>query len=375
VDIRAQAIGLNDKLRAWRDRLIADPRFQQWSLRNPVTRAVARRRGRAMLDLCAGFVYSQTLFACVRLRLFEILKDGPLTGEELAQRLELSPDAARRLLDAAVSLGLAERRGPDRYGLGQLGAALIGNPPALALIEHQQMLYEDLADPVALLRGLQKSRLADYWPYSASDRPSALGGEAVAAYSALMAASQPMVAEEALAVFPLGRHRRLMDVGGGEGVFLAQAAARTPALELALFDLPAVAERARARLEGLGLLSRVEIFGGDFLRDPLPQGADVISLVRIVHDHDDASALALLKNIRRALPPGGTVLIIEAISGHRAVAPLDAYYGFYTLAMGRGEPRTFEEIGALLREAGFRDARLIETRMPVAASVIAATTA
>ncbi|WP_246207046.1 acetylserotonin O-methyltransferase [Methylocystis heyeri] len=375
MDMKAEAARLEDRLLAWRDRLIADPGFQQWSLRNPLTRAIARRRGRAMLDLCAGFVYSQTLFACVRLRLFEILKEGPLTGEQLAQRLDLSVAAARRLLDAASSLGLAERRGSDRYGLGQLGAALIGNPPAMALIEHQQMLYEDLADPVALLRGSRKSRLADYWPYSASDRPSALGGEAVAAYSALMAASQPMVAEEALAVYPIRRHRRLMDVGGGEGVFLAQAAARAPGLELALFDLPAVTERARAHLDGLGLLARMEIFGGDFLRDPLPPGADVISLVRIVHDHDDDSALALLGNVRRALPPGGTLLIVEAVSGQKAVEPLDAYYGFYTLAMGRGEPRTFEEISELLRAAGFSGARLIETRMPVAASVIVSTAA
>jgi demethylspheroidene O-methyltransferase len=372
MDIKTQALRLNDWLRNWRDRLIADPRFQQWSLRNPLTRAIARRRGRAMLDLCAGFVYSQVLFACVRLRLFEILKDGPLSGEDLAQRLDLPINAARRLLDAAASLGLAERRGADRYGLGQLGASLIGNAPALALIEHQPMLYEDLADPVALLRGERKARLADYWPYSAAERPSALGGEDVALYSALMAASQPMVAEEAFAAYPIHRHRRLMDVGGGEGVFLAQAAAKAPRLELVLFDLPAVAERARTRLGEAGLLPRTQIFGGDFLRDPLPQGADVVSLVRIVHDHDDESAVALLNNVRRALPAGGTLLIVEAISGQKAVEPLDAYYGFYTLAMGRGEPRTFGEINELLGAAGFCDARLIQTRMPVVANVIVA---
>ncbi len=96
--------------------------------------------------------------------------------------------------------------------------------------------------------------------------------------------------------------------------------------------------------------------------------------MRIVHDHDDASALALLPNVRRALPEGGTLLIIEAISGEKRVEPLDAYYGFYTLAMGRGEPRTFGEIAALLREAGFSQAKRLRTRLPVVASVIVATT-
>ena len=372
--VKQTRLSLPDRLRGWRDRLIADPRFQRWSLGNPLTRWIARRSSRAMLDLCAGFVYSQVLFACVQLRLFELLRDGPLTISELAAKMALPDDAARRLLDAASSLGLA-RRGEGRYGLGRLGAALLGSPEALALIEHQPMLYADLRDPVALLRGREETALARYWPYSAAERPSALSAGEVGPYSALMAASQPMVAREALAVYKIEQHRRLLDVGGGEGVFLTEAAARAPALELELFDLPAVAERARARLEAAGLARRAKIFGGDFLKDPLPQGADVISLVRIVHDHDDASALALLRNVRRALPLGGTLLIIEAISGEKGVEPLDAYYGFYTLAMGRGEPRTFEEIGALLRAAGFSRSKRLRTPLPVVASVIVATAA
>ncbi len=326
-----------------------------------------------MLDLCAGFVYSQVLFACVQLRLFDLLKDGPLTISEIAAKTALSEDAARRLLDAASSLGLARRRGDGRYGLGRLGAALLGSPEAQALIEHQPMLYADLRDPVTLLRGGEETALSRYWPYSAAERPSALSAGEVGPYSALMAASQPMVAREAFAVYPIEKHRRLLDVGGGEGVFLAEAAARAPALELELFDLPAVAERARVRLEAAGLAGRARIFGGDFLKDELPQGADVVSLVRIVHDHDDASALALLRNARRALPRGGTLLIIEAISGEKGVEPLDAYYGFYTLAMGRGEPRTFEEIDALLQAAGFSRSKRLRTRLPVVASVIVAT--
>ena len=142
-----------DRCRSYRDQLIASPRVQRWVLANPLTRPIARRRARAMLDLCAGFVYSQVLFTCVRLRLFDILFKEPLTTAALAERLSLSPEATCRLLDAAVSLGLAERRGRSLYGLGQLGAALVGNRAALSLIEHQPLLYADLQDLVALLRG------------------------------------------------------------------------------------------------------------------------------------------------------------------------------------------------------------------------------
>jgi demethylspheroidene O-methyltransferase len=361
-----------DRLRARRDRLISNPRFQRWSLANPLTRPLARRRARAALDLTAGFVYSQVLFACARLELFDALAGGPLSVPEIALRLSLPEPATRRLLDAAASLDLAERRGGGRYGLGQIGAAFHGNRAALSLVTHQPLLYADLADPVALLRGERRARLADYWPYSDLEQPKALGAEQVAPYSALMAASQPMVAQEALDAYDMRAHKRLMDVGGGEGVFLCAAAERAPDLQLTLVDLPAVAERARTRFEAAGVAARAQIHGRDFLRDDLPTGADVVTLIRIVHDQDDARALALLQNIRRALAPGATLLIVEAMSGVKGAEPLDAYYGFYTLAMGRGEPRRVEEIETLLRQAGFDGFRLLNNALPTLTSILVA---
>jgi demethylspheroidene O-methyltransferase len=143
-------------------------------------------------------------------------------------------------------------------------------------------------------------------------------------------------------------------------------------LQLALFDLPAVAARASVRLEEAGLLARTDIYGGDFLNDALPEGADVATLIRIVHDHDDASALKLLRNVRKALAPGATLLIIEGMSAIKGAEPLDAYYGFYTLAMGRGAPRRVEEIEALLREAGFGKFRLLRNALPALTSILAA---
>jgi demethylspheroidene O-methyltransferase len=282
-------------------------------------------------------------------------------------------EATCRLLDAAVSLGLAERRGRSVYGLGQLGAALVGNRAALALIEHQPLLYADLQDQVALLRGSPRSTgIARYWPYSAAAHPAELAAEEVASYSALMAASQPLIAQEVLDSYPIHRNRCLFDVGGSEGVFLAAVATRAPGLRLMLLDLPAVAERARAQLADAGLLERTSIYCGNFLKDPLPEGADVISLIRIVHDHDDASALSLLRTVRRALPADGTLLIAEAMSDVSGAEPLDAYYGFYTLATGRGEPRTVAEIGRLLRQAGFGRFRLLRNQMTVLTSILVA---
>jgi demethylspheroidene O-methyltransferase len=334
---------------------------------------VAQRRARALFDLCAGFVYSQVLFACVRLGLLELLADGPRSLDAIAERLDLKPEAARRLLDAAASLGLAESLGRERFGLGVLGAAMQGNPGIAAMVEHHALLYADLADPVALLRGERPASLQGYWSYARADAPDALGDEQVAAYSALMSASQSLVAEQILDAYTISGHTCLMDVGGGEGAFLMAAGKRSKQLRLRLFDLPSVAARARARLDAAGLGERCEVFGGDFGSDALPEGADLVSLVRVVHDHDDAAALSLLRAVREILPENGELLLAEPMAGTRGAEPVGhAYFGFYLLAMGSGRARRPEELERLLRSAGFGHTRQIRTRMPLQTGLIVA---
>lgn len=347
---------IRDRISALRDRFLTDPRFLRLAAAFPPSRFIARRRAAALFDLCAGFVYSQILHACVTLGLFEILREGPEDGRALARRLGLGEEAATRLLSAAAALRLVERRGGDRFGLGPLGAAIVANPGVAAMVEHHARLYADLRNPVALLRGeAGDSALAAYWPYADCDNPAALPPEAVGPYSRLMALSQPLVAEEILASYPLHRHTCLLDVGGGEGAFLLEVASRAPSLQLILFDLPAVAARASERFAAAGVSSRATAFGGDFRSDQLPPGADLITLVRVLLDHDDDTVRRILAAVRRALPPEGVLLVAEPMSGLPGAESIEAYFTFYLMAMGRGRSRTPADLATLLRQSGFTD--------------------
>lgn len=359
---------------ALRDRLLSSTRFQRLAGAFPLTRPIARRRARQLFDLCAGFVYSQVLLACVRLRLFDILAEGPQTLDTLAKRLSLPMPTATRLLEAAASLDLAARRSGNRFGLGSVGATMVGNRAVAEMVEHHALLYEDLRDPVALLRATgAQTRLASYWPYADADTPNALPAERVAAYTCLMAASQPLVAAEVLDAYSFAAHRCLLDVGGGDGSFLLAAGARAPQLQLKLFELPAVAEKARAAFSAQRLSQRAEVFGGDFLRERLPEGADIASLVRVLLDHDDTGALALLRAVRRALPHRGVLLIAEPMREAPGAQRMGAaYFGFYLLAMGRGRPRTPADIQILLDQSGFGRLRMIPTRVPLQTCVAVA---
>ena len=372
--IPGTSTGWRDRLAGRLDRLLSSARFRAGATRFPPTRPLARKRAGALFDLCAGFVYSQVLLALVRLRIPELLLERPRTAAELSARLHLPPAPVERLLRAAVSLRLLSPRRGGRFGLGPLGAALIENPGLVAMIEHHGLLYDDLRDPVALLRGERRdTELARYWPYARAGGSSDVAVTQTAAYIALMAASQPMIADEVLHAYALGRHRRLLDVGGGDGAFLAMALARTPALHGTVFDLPPVAEAARSRFAAAGLAERATATGGDFRTGPLPPGADIVSLIRVLHDHDDAAAGALLRAVRAALPAHGTLLLAEPMAGTPGAAPAgDAYFGFYLLAMGSGRPRRRQEIEALLRDAGFSRIRRLRTNTPLLVRVLVA---
>ena len=352
--------------------MLADPAFIRSAGSTLIGRAIARREARAMFDVAAGFVYAQTLMACVQLDLFAILRRGAATPADLAPALGLTEAATHRLMVAAEPLKLVERRGGERWGLGRRGAAVLGNPGLVAMIHHHDVLYRELADPVALLRRGAGAEMAAFWPYAGAERPDALESGAVAHYSRLMAASQDFVAGEVLAAVNLSRHRHLIDVGGGEGVFAAAAAARHPALRVTVFDLPAVAALAAARFAAAGLGERAGAVGGSFLHDPIPTDADVMSLVRILHDHDDAVAARILARTFDALPAGGMLVIAEPMAGAPAAPGIATYFAFYLLAMGSGRPRTADEIVAMVQGAGFGRIRVLRDRNPTATRVITA---
>lgn len=366
---------LKDRFYAWRTALIGSRAFQQRAARLPIAATVARKDGEALFDLVAGFAHSQILMALVQLELPDHLHVQPRTLTDLATRTGIPEPRMKVLAQGAAALGLMTLQKDGRYSLGRLGAALPGIPGLQQMIRHHDVLYRDLSDPVAFFKDGSDTELADFWPY-VFGASGDVDPQVAATYSELMADSQTLVAEEALAHVDLSKAKMLLDVGGGTGVFLSAAGHAYPNLNLHLFDLPAVIDPATARFEREGLSSRADTTGGSFRTDPLPNCADMISLVRVLYDHADETVAMLLAKAYAALPSGGRIIVAEPMSGGDTPnRPGDAYFGLYCMAMRTGKARSAAEISTHLSKAGFQDVRIVKTSRPFVTGMVCATKA
>lgn len=350
-----------------RNIILGSAKFQRWASRTPIIRGIARRRAAAQFDMIAGFIYSQILMAFVQAGLIEFLNRHFRTFDEIADFTGLSPYATDRLLRAGQSLQIAESPQPGLWTLGEAGAPLSANEGAMAMIRHHHLLYSDLADPLALLskNRSEETALSAYWTYASKDDSK----EGATGYSALMAGTQPMVSQQIIDAYDFTGHKRMLDIGGGSGAFTAAIAATAPSLQFGIFDLPDVIAEARKRLA----TAEIQFHPGSFKENPIPTGYDLITLVRILHDHDDDVVQALLPKIYEALPKGGQLLIVEpmAESAH-AERMGGAYFGLYLWAMGSGRPRTAAETTAMLKAAGFVTIKPCKTALPIITSALVA---
>jgi demethylspheroidene O-methyltransferase len=350
----------------WAARLALQPWFHRLCSRVPGLRSVARAEGEALFEVVSGFVRSQALLALVELRILHRLADAPETTPRLGHLTGVPVTRMAVLCQAGAALKLMRRK-RDLWQLTPRGAAFLTVPGLEAMVRHHPVLYRDLSDPAAFFRDGTETELAAFWPYVFGAGGAADPGLA-GRYSALMADSQALVAEDTLRLVDLRGVRYLMDVGGGTGAFLSAVVKVRPDLRCTLFDLPAVVGGSGERLG-----PHVTIHPGSFRDDPLPAGADAISLVRVLYDHADTTVAELLAKVRRALPADGRLIISEPMSGGARPDPAtDVYFAIYTLAMGTGRTRSADEIAALCRAAGLDCSGRARTMRPFVTSVMEA---
>jgi SAM-dependent methyltransferase len=180
-----------------------------------------------------------------------------------------------------------------------------------------------------------------------------------AAMSERTAAFAPSVA----AGYDFSALRTVVDVGGGQGILLAEILRQHSQLRGVLFELPSVAAGAAA-LSAAGVAGRGEIVAGDFFAG-VPGGADCYVMANVLHDWDDRRAVSILENCRQAMTPGGRVLIIERLLPDDPARALPTLLSdLNMLVLTGGQERTNAEYGSLLAAAGLRIGRIQPVASP-----------
>ena len=271
--VRSQILAGAGAGSAWRNACLPSPRFQRFAARFPLTRPIARRRARGAVRSRRGL----HLFADAR----RMHRDRAARRARrrrrsiraaIAARIELPLDGAERLLRAAAALGLVERIGDD----------LDARQRRRGAARQSRHRRNGRASPPALCRSRRSGRAAAARrrrrrAVAASGamprRPGTgdagggrglFGADGGVAADGRGAGDRRLSASAAIAACSTSAAARAR--------FWRRSGARVPALELGLFDLPAVGERARARFESAGLGAARRSTAADFLRDPLPRG-------------------------------------------------------------------------------------------------------
>jgi len=164
--------------------------------------------------------------------------------------------------------------------------------------------------------------------------------------------------------YPFGNFKTIVDIGGGQGLFLAQILTVNTHSKGILADQPHVAGSAHDTFKKLGLLERCSIVECSFF-ETVPANGDLYIMKNILHDWDDETSVKLLKNLYNAMPQKSRLLIIETIIKPDNKPSFGKFIDLQMLIGTQGgKERTMEEFNKIIAESGFRFNKVIHNATP-----------
>jgi SAM-dependent methyltransferase len=266
-----------------------------------------------IMQLGLGFWGSKVLLSAVELGLFTELSQGPTEGRKLAERLQLHPRSALDFLDSLVALGMLRRTGTRYANTPETAAFLDRTQPSYmgGMLEMANArLYRfwgSLTEGLRTGKPQNEAKTGDDFFGALYADPQRLEGF-LKAMTGLSLGSARAIAKK----FPWKKYRTFVDVGCAQGGVAVEIALAHKHLTGGGMDLPVVRPVFEAYVRQRGLERRMTFHEGDFFKDPLPR-ADVIIMGHILHDWNLDEKLMLLRKAYHALPPGGAVVIHEAL--------------------------------------------------------------
>ncbi len=312
-------------------------------------------------QMITGYWTSQAIYAVAKFGIADLLNDGPRSVDDLAEASSTNADALYRLLRALASIGIFSESSPKEFSLTPLAEPLRsdveGSKRALALMSGDEqfqawaeIVYSIQTGNTAFDKVFGKP-IFDYL----SEKP-----DKARIFDAAMTGIHGRETGDVLDAYDFSGVEVLADIGGGNGSNISSILKQYPAMNGVLFDLPHVVERAKERVDAVGVSDRCQLISGNFF-ESVPEGADAYLMRHIIHDWDDEKSLTILRNCHSAMPTDGKLLVVESVipPGNEQFA--GKFLDLVMLLIPGGKERTESEYRALLNEAGFELSRIVPT--------------
>lgn len=290
------------------------------------------------------------LLAGMQLDVFTPLQHGPLTAEQLAEALGVSPARLPLLLYALVAAGLL-RMQDDRFtNTPEAQHFLVQGTPTYLGAMHPNLAAQwafKLHTAASIRTGVPQAHL-DF----AKASPAALE-----AFLRRLNVSTVAAAQEVGARYDFSAIRTLVDVGGGAGGMAVTLTQAYPQLQATVVDLPAVTPLTHKLVAEAGATERVSVVAADVVREPVPGTYEVAVVRELLQVLSPDEARRALQHIGTALTAGGTIYIIGQVLDDTHTTPPEAV-GFNLIFLNTfyaGESYTEREYRTWLRAAGFVD--------------------
>jgi O-methyltransferase/methyltransferase family protein len=330
----------------------------------PLAPAVAAAQ--QIMQLSTGYILSTALHTAVRLKVADLIGAGHTAMRALAEQTTANEDALYRVLRLLASVGVFEEHAP-RHFVNTPASSLLRSdvpgsmyPMALWMADPTHFrVYADANHSVSTGQpAIEKTfgvPVFEYFPRN--PELSEIFNNAMTAFSA-------MVIPAVLETYDFSGIGTLVDVAGGHGGVLTGVLQKYSGMRGVLFDLEHVIAGAVPRIAQLGLAERCRTVSGNFF-EAVPEGGDAYIMKHIIHDWDDEQAIAILRNIRRAMNRGGRVILVESIVQPGNQPDFAKIIDLEMLLMPGGRERTEAEFRALFAAAGLEMTRIVATGAPL----------
>ncbi len=307
---------------------------------------------------------SQPIQVAAQLGIADLLADGPRSVEELASETKTHAPTLYRLLRALAGRGIFEEQEGRAFGLTPMSQCLqTGAMRALALTFLSDWHEKAWA---SLLHSVQTGEPAFDHAFGqpAFDWLGEHPGDA-ALFNQFQAEKTARFIPAVVGAYDFSGIKKLADLGGGTGALMLAILRANPHLSGCVAELPQVARQARESIQASGLAERCQAIECDFFLEA-PAGFDAFLMCHTLHDWEDEPSAKILANCRRALPPGGKLLLVENLIPEHGGFSVAKLLDLEVLVIGGGKERTEAEYRALLQAAGFELARVIATPAGIA---------